>query len=79
MRVAVVGATGAVGSTVLGVMRERKFYADEVVPFASDRSAGRTIDCPVDCAPWSGECVASERWRVRPDRPPCLHWNERTA
>jgi aspartate-semialdehyde dehydrogenase len=44
MRVAVVGATGAVGSTMLGVMRERTFPADEVVPFASERSAGRSID-----------------------------------
>ncbi len=44
MRVAVVGATGAVGSTILGVMRERGFPADEVVPFASARSAGRRID-----------------------------------
>jgi aspartate-semialdehyde dehydrogenase len=44
MRVAVVGATGAVGSTMLGVMRERDFPAEEVVPFASERSAGRTID-----------------------------------
>jgi aspartate-semialdehyde dehydrogenase len=44
VRVAVVGATGAVGSTILGVMRERSFPADEVVPFASERSAGRTID-----------------------------------
>ena len=44
MRVAVVGATGAVGSTILGVLRERSFPADEVVPFASERSAGRTID-----------------------------------
>ena len=44
MRVAVVGATGAVGSTMLGVMRERSFPADEVVPFASARSAGRSID-----------------------------------
>jgi aspartate-semialdehyde dehydrogenase len=39
-----VGATGAVGSTMLGVMRERSFAADEVVPFASERSAGRRID-----------------------------------
>ena len=39
-----VGATGAVGSTILGVMNERLFAADEVVPFASERSAGRTID-----------------------------------
>jgi aspartate-semialdehyde dehydrogenase len=44
VRVAVVGATGAVGSTILGVMRERSFAADEVVPFASERSAGRRID-----------------------------------
>ncbi|MEJ7818076.1 MAG: aspartate-semialdehyde dehydrogenase [Thermoleophilaceae bacterium] len=44
MRVAVVGATGAVGSTILGVMRERAFPADEVVPLASARSAGRRID-----------------------------------
>src|SRR5918997_342346 len=44
MRVAVVGATGAVGSTILGIMRERTFPADEIVPFASERSAGRKID-----------------------------------
>jgi aspartate-semialdehyde dehydrogenase len=39
-----VGATGAVGSTILGVMRERGFAADEVVAFASERSAGSKID-----------------------------------
>jgi aspartate-semialdehyde dehydrogenase len=39
-----VGATGAVGSTILGVMRERSFAADEIVPFASERSAGRVVD-----------------------------------
>jgi aspartate-semialdehyde dehydrogenase len=33
-----------VGSTILGVMRERGFPADEIVPFASERSAGRMID-----------------------------------
>jgi len=44
MRVAVVGATGAVGSTILGIMRERPFPAEVVVPFASERSAGRRID-----------------------------------
>jgi aspartate-semialdehyde dehydrogenase len=35
LRVALVGATGAVGSTILGVMRERRFPAAEIVPFAS--------------------------------------------
>jgi aspartate-semialdehyde dehydrogenase len=44
LRVAVVGATGAVGSTMLGIMRERRFPASEVVAFASERSAGRRID-----------------------------------
>jgi aspartate-semialdehyde dehydrogenase len=44
MRVAVVGATGVVGSTILEVMRERSFPADEVVPFASARSAGKTVE-----------------------------------
>jgi aspartate-semialdehyde dehydrogenase len=44
LRIAIVGATGAVGSTMLGVMRERRLPAAEIVPFASERSAGRTID-----------------------------------
>jgi aspartate-semialdehyde dehydrogenase len=43
MRVAVVGATGAVGSVMLSVMEERRFPADEVVPFATARSAGRRV------------------------------------
>jgi aspartate-semialdehyde dehydrogenase len=41
MRVAVVGATGVVGRTILDVMAERAFPADEVVAFASARSAGQ--------------------------------------
>jgi aspartate-semialdehyde dehydrogenase len=44
MRVAVVGATGAVGSIMLEVLRERRFPADEVVAFATARSAGRKLD-----------------------------------
>jgi aspartate-semialdehyde dehydrogenase len=43
-RVAVVGATGAVGSTMLEVIRERAFPAAEIVPFASERSAGRELE-----------------------------------
>ena len=42
-RVAVVGATGAVGSTMLAVMAERGFPAREVVPLASAGWAGRTL------------------------------------
>jgi aspartate-semialdehyde dehydrogenase len=44
MRVAVVGATGAVGRTMLSLLRERDFPADELVLFASARSAGTEID-----------------------------------
>jgi aspartate-semialdehyde dehydrogenase len=56
----VVGATGAVGSTILGVMRERSFAADEIVPFASERSVGRTIDygdADLTVAPLSDETI----------------------
>jgi aspartate-semialdehyde dehydrogenase len=42
-RVAVVGATGAVGSTILEVLAERDFPASEVVPLASARSAGKRV------------------------------------
>ena len=44
MRVAVVGATGAVGSVMLALLEQRRFPATEVVPFASERSAGRKLD-----------------------------------
>src|SRR5215218_6908518 len=42
-RVGVVGATGLVGSTILTVLAERGFPVSELVPFASERSAGRQI------------------------------------
>jgi aspartate-semialdehyde dehydrogenase len=60
VRVAVVGATGAVGSTMLGVLHERSFPADEVVPFASERSAGRKIDwgdSQLTCVPLGDETI----------------------
>jgi aspartate-semialdehyde dehydrogenase len=43
-RVAVVGATGQVGSLMLRLLRERAFPAHEVVAFASSRSAGRVLE-----------------------------------
>jgi aspartate-semialdehyde dehydrogenase len=43
MRVAVVGATGAVGTIMLSLLERRAFPADEIVPFASERSAGKRI------------------------------------
>jgi aspartate-semialdehyde dehydrogenase len=43
-RVAVVGATGQVGTLMLKLLRERAFPAVEIVPFASERSVGRELD-----------------------------------
>jgi aspartate-semialdehyde dehydrogenase len=42
-RVGIAGATGAVGSTILKVLAERKFPAAEVRPLASARSAGSKV------------------------------------
>ncbi|MFN7550345.1 MAG: aspartate-semialdehyde dehydrogenase [Pseudomonadota bacterium] len=42
-KVAVVGATGAVGEVMLAILAERKFPVSEVVPLASERSAGGTV------------------------------------
>ncbi len=43
-RVAVVGATGAVGQTMLEILAERNFPVSEIIPLASSRSAGSTIE-----------------------------------
>jgi aspartate-semialdehyde dehydrogenase len=59
--VGVLGATGAVGSTILEVLAEREFPASEVVPLASERSAGREIE-------WNGsllECRALSEESIR--------------
>ncbi len=42
-RVAVVGATGAVGNEILNILAETEFPADEVVALASARSAGKEV------------------------------------
>ncbi|MGN6567290.1 MAG: aspartate-semialdehyde dehydrogenase [Flavipsychrobacter sp.] len=43
MRVAVVGATGLVGSTMLKILEERNFPLTELIPVASARSAGKKV------------------------------------
>ncbi|MEL6389462.1 MAG: aspartate-semialdehyde dehydrogenase [Bacteroidota bacterium] len=43
MRVAIVGVTGLVGGVMLEVLKEREFPITELIPVASERSAGRTI------------------------------------
>lgn len=57
MRVAILGATGAVGRTMLDVLEERDFPADEIVPLASARSAGKRLA-------WRGR-----EWEIRVPEP----------
>ena len=42
MKIAIVGASGAVGQELLRVLSEREFPVDELLLFGSERSAGRT-------------------------------------
>jgi aspartate-semialdehyde dehydrogenase len=51
MKIAIIGASGAVGQEFLRVLEERKFPADELVLFGSGRSAGRTY-------PFRGKAIA---------------------
>ncbi len=44
MKVAVVGATGLVGTKMLQVLAERNFPVTELLPVASERSVGKEID-----------------------------------
>src|ERR1700730_8478659 len=43
MKVAVVGATGLVGTKVLEVLEERNFPVTELIPVASERSVGKKL------------------------------------
>ncbi|CAN5442892.1 aspartate-semialdehyde dehydrogenase [soil metagenome] len=59
-KVGIVGATGAVGTTILEVLAERGFPASEVVPFSSERSAGTKISFgggEIECRPLTPESI----------------------
>jgi len=43
LKLAVIGATGMVGSTIIQILEERNFKADGFVFYASPRSAGKTL------------------------------------
>jgi len=60
VRVAILGATGAVGRTMLRVLEERAFPAEEVVLLASPRSDGQRLV-------WRGR-----EWPVRTPEPGCF-------
>jgi aspartate-semialdehyde dehydrogenase len=77
MKVAVVGATGAVGTVMRQKLRERGFPASQIVPFASERSEGKELDgvpCRVladdtiggfDLALFSAGATTSRAWAQR--------------
>lgn len=44
MKVAVVGATGLVGTKMMQVLQERRFPVTELIPVASERSKGKEIE-----------------------------------
>jgi aspartate-semialdehyde dehydrogenase len=44
MKVAVVGATGLVGSKMLQILAERNFPVTELIPVASERSVGKEVE-----------------------------------
>lgn len=46
-KVGIVGATGAVGEELLSVMEKRSFPCSVVKLFASEKSAGKSVDSPV--------------------------------
>jgi aspartate-semialdehyde dehydrogenase len=60
MHVAVLGATGAVGRTMLQVLAERRLPVEQLSLFASERSAGQTVR-------WGGK-----EWEVQAPKPGCF-------
>jgi len=77
MRVALVGATGAVGTIMRRLLAEKAFPTQELVLFASERSAGRELDGLViqplrddtvagfDLALFSAGATTSREWAPR--------------
>ena len=53
MRVAIIGATGQVGTVMRAILRERNFPVDEIRFFGSARSAGSTLE-------WQGRPIVVE-------------------
>jgi aspartate-semialdehyde dehydrogenase len=51
MRVAVVGATGLVGSKMLAVLSERNFPISQLIPVATEKSLGKTVN--YNGKPWA--------------------------
>ena len=66
MKVAVVGATGAVGREMIRTLEERSFPVDELLPLASSRSAGTACPSAASssrCASCPGRSCGGSMWR----------------
>lgn len=50
-RIAVAGATGALGQEVIRILEERRFPLAELIPFATDRSLGEEVEIFGDVIP----------------------------
>ena len=44
MKIAVVGATGLVGTKMIEVLVERNFPVSELIPVASEKSIGKSVE-----------------------------------
>jgi aspartate-semialdehyde dehydrogenase len=61
LKVAVVGATGAVGKELIAILEQRKFPVGTLIPFASARSLGKSIELngkPYPCQVLEPGCFA---------------------
>ncbi len=86
--VAVVGATGLVGETMIEVLEERNFPVKKLFALASERSLGKSVTfrghrqsvgnlADFDLAKWTSGCsLLGARFRVntRPRPPPPAVW-----
>jgi len=83
VRMGVVGATGLVGTELLGILEERAFPLDELRPFASARSEGRKLAFAggeVECRVLADGCFDGlDIVMVDVDDPLALEWAPRAA
>ncbi|REJ80164.1 MAG: aspartate-semialdehyde dehydrogenase [Bacteroidetes bacterium] len=64
MKVAVVGATGLVGTIMMKVLEERNFPVDELIPVASEKSVGKEIQF---CGKWYPVVGMEQAVKMKPD------------
>ena len=74
LTVAVVGATGVVGRTMIQVLLEREFPVGELKLLASERSAGRTVS--IEGRTHEVELATGEAFEGVDDPRPCLGCEE---